>query len=241
MKVEQQVSFMADLVRNFSKGDLVPASFQRPYVWTKQDVESLWTSILNGWPIGSLLLWSPPRDLDLTNLSRTRLGPIEHSGSPWSAMILDGQNRLASLAWSMAKFGDPRPDVKDLFPQEALTWEPSSVLVIDHDIKAVHFVPIENMESGIRFPVSALLDGTMNAWLRKIDRDNPGLSDDTYQWFDDVGHNIRATRMAVTELKNATPAEAVQAFRHIAKVGQPVSVEDIENALSWLDDNQPKF
>lgn len=239
MHVRQQTDFILGRIREAAAGLLVPAAFQRPYVWTRDDVEALWTSLSRGWPIGSLLLWQPPRDLPLDRAGRRRLGPIEAADGKWATMLLDGQNRMATIAWSLLGPDDLRPDASTLSPIERETWESSQTLVCDWESRSVRFVPAAEAEDGYRFPVSCLVDNrAMNRLARSMW--SAGLQDDNpIRWMDDLAQSVREARAAVTVLEDATPAEAVEAFRHVARVGQPVTAEDIEAALSWLSEPDP--
>lgn len=234
MRVRQNADFLIEQVRSAAAGRLVPAAFQRPYVWTRDDVEALWTSLSRGWPIGSLLIWQPPRDLPMADAGRLRLGPVEASGGEWTSMLLDGQNRMATVAWSLLDPGSRRPDDADLSPVERDTWDPSHALVCDYETRSVRFVPATEAGEGYRFPAACLVDSiAMNrafraVWARGMQEDEP------LQWMDNLANTVRDARVAVTVLENATPQEAVEAFRHVARVGQPVTAEDVEAALEWV-------
>jgi hypothetical protein len=64
--------------------------FQRGYVWTREQVRKLMTSLYNGYPIGSLLIWVTRTD------SATMRG--DSYAPPGTVnLILDGQQRITSL------------------------------------------------------------------------------------------------------------------------------------------------
>lgn len=62
--------------------------FQRGYVWTREQVRSLFDSLYHKYPVGSLLLWRPPA-------SQQMRGDLTFR--PSVAMLLDGQQRVTSL------------------------------------------------------------------------------------------------------------------------------------------------
>lgn len=76
MQITQSSGFLFDLLREVRSGTLLPAAFQRPYVWSKQDVEALCDSVLTGFPIGGFLVWEPGTLGDVSQLGRSRLGPV---------------------------------------------------------------------------------------------------------------------------------------------------------------------
>ena len=65
----------------------VPA-FQREYVWKRKDAKSLFESLLNEFPTGSLLTWetSQPPELKGSVQYNSSMGAIK--------LILDGQQRI---------------------------------------------------------------------------------------------------------------------------------------------------
>jgi hypothetical protein len=69
--------------------------FQRPYVWTKKKQAALFTSLIEGFPTGSLLLWKrtnkkgPSIPFDFS-------APIVIEGSA-EFLVIDGQQRLTTL------------------------------------------------------------------------------------------------------------------------------------------------
>lgn len=238
MNISQHSVFLQSLVRQVRDGKLLPASFQRPYVWNRNDVLALIESILLGYPIGGFLLWSPWGKADMTKVSRGRLGPVSASADTLHAsLLLDGQNRLATMAWILRDISAPPPE--DLTPNERAVWCNGDRLVADFSLKRILFVPEAEADVGLRMPVAAALDNRVanlevrrrweKEWLPFTeDERNAGVA-----WFDDVAASFREARVVVTDMQDATAAEAKHAFLHICKVGVPMSEKDFENAIAW--------
>lgn len=74
--------------------------FQRGYVWTREQVRKLMTSLYNGYPIGSLLIW-----VTRTDSANVRGGDAAPPGTV--NLILDGQQRITSL-YGIIKGKPPR-------------------------------------------------------------------------------------------------------------------------------------
>jgi len=240
MRIEQPTIFLLTQLREAMEGKILPAAFQRSYAWDREDVEALWTSIMKGYPIGGLTMWRPDRELPLDRMGRNRLGPIEASGSPWSVLLLDGQNRLASLAWSMVLPGAARPDPADLSVQERETWDPAYQLVCDYETRSIRFVPLAEAETLNRFPVALLENnGLLNRHMRALF--NAGQMEDAFfAWVDTMQTQLRETRVNSVLLNGLTPAEAVDAFQHIGKVGKPMQPGDLAAAMEWFS-NEPEM
>lgn len=80
MDITQHATFLQSLVKQVRQGSLMPASFQRHYVWNQDDILALIESILIGYPIGAFLVWSPYGKADLTKVGRRRLGACLRDG-----------------------------------------------------------------------------------------------------------------------------------------------------------------
>lgn len=99
-----------DLLEKVRAGQIRLPEFQRLFKWDTDDVLQLFDSIIRGFPIGTFLFWKGPtsatstgRDLEVgaasTEASRSEL-----------LWILDGQQRLTSLAGVLLAGGEPQDD-----------------------------------------------------------------------------------------------------------------------------------
>ncbi|MEU6849794.1 DUF262 domain-containing protein [Actinacidiphila alni] len=97
----------------YELGDLVPLAwagrvrvphFQRDFRWQSQDVLRLFDSIVKGYPIGNLLLWVRRQQAEEFTLGRLKLTAPPHDESLW---VVDGQQRLTSLANALSTDGHP--------------------------------------------------------------------------------------------------------------------------------------
>ncbi len=82
-----KVSTILDEIDN---GSIALPVFQRGYVWTRQQVRELFTSLYNGYPVGSLLVWKTS-----SSEVKTR-GDLPSPAAP-RQILLDGQQRMTSL------------------------------------------------------------------------------------------------------------------------------------------------
>lgn len=80
-----------ELLDSISHNDLVLPEFQREYVWKKEQAKQLFNSLLQDYPVGSLLFWKTDQPPELKNITKIP----EHLGN--IQVILDGQQRLTSL------------------------------------------------------------------------------------------------------------------------------------------------
>lgn len=98
---------LEDLVEAVLAGRVRIPDFQRGFRWQWEDVRRLLDSIVRGYPIGSLLLWSRPAKAATIRLGALTIEAPETQDALW---VVDGQQRLTSLANALndAGTGDPR-------------------------------------------------------------------------------------------------------------------------------------
>ncbi len=96
-----------ELVGRVHRGDIRIPHFQRDFRWGWEDVRRLFDSILRGYPVGSLLLWTRSAPA-----AQIRLGALEIDApeSPNAYWVVDGQQRLTALANALSpeSQSDPR-------------------------------------------------------------------------------------------------------------------------------------
>ncbi|WP_328433557.1 DUF262 domain-containing protein [Streptomyces sp. NBC_00425] len=93
---------LGDLVAQAWNGRIHVPHFQRDFRWGTSDVLRLFDSIVKGYPIGNLLLWvrkTPPRSFTLGQLK------IDAPASPDALWVVDGQQRITSLANALSPEG----------------------------------------------------------------------------------------------------------------------------------------
>jgi hypothetical protein len=251
MEIRQRSSFLMTLVREVASGRMLPAAMQRPYVWGKADVEALCDSIMSKFPIGAFLMWNPGPKADLTQLAKGRLGPLMPASADGAAynpysLLLDGQNRAATLAWMMLRAEDELPDLADASDAEHATWLGEERLVLDWATRSVKFVPKDEVEVGLRMPAWTLLSnaaedtrGTANKHWRRLDKEvwpqyaGREEADDFLAFWETACDRFREARTTETIIDGASPAEARHAFVRICRVGVPMSQEDFDRAIGW--------
>lgn len=67
---------------------------QRPFVWEPNKIRNLFDSLLNGYPIGFIMLWETPDDYEEKTNS---IGDNQKSFTNPKSLIIDGQQRLTAL------------------------------------------------------------------------------------------------------------------------------------------------
>jgi hypothetical protein len=92
-----QVYYLEELLRSVRLGEIGLPKFQRGFVWDKANVLSLLDSIYNGYPIGSILLWSSSEKLQSERKIFDFSVEVPPTNYPTN-YLLDGQQRLTTLS-----------------------------------------------------------------------------------------------------------------------------------------------
>lgn len=81
---------ISTILDQIDDGQIALPEFQRGYVWTREQVRELMTSLYKGYPIGSLMVWATSgADADVRHGEGTSTGVVK--------LLLDGQQRVTSL------------------------------------------------------------------------------------------------------------------------------------------------
>jgi hypothetical protein len=97
-----------EAVRAIQKRDYLLPAIQREFVWTSEKTETLFDSLMRGFPVGSFLFWKVLPESsqrfkfyefmqDYHALHKTHLAPFEIPEPRQLTVVLDGQQRLTSL------------------------------------------------------------------------------------------------------------------------------------------------
>ena len=112
MPVEHDATSLRDLLADHDRGKLVLPNFQREFVWSLDDQQSLVASIVADVPIGSLLLLTGTRD-DFSARAIGRRSPIEPADE--CGYLLDGQQRISCLGHAVSDpIGSADEDWRDV-------------------------------------------------------------------------------------------------------------------------------
>lgn len=86
-----------DLLKDIKSGKLGLPDLQRPFVWKDNKVRDLFDSMLKGFPIGYIMVWSAPENYENVKQIGTNEKKYKHAED----LVIDGQQRLTSLLAAM--------------------------------------------------------------------------------------------------------------------------------------------
>ena len=90
-------SKVEDLLRDVEIGKIGLPDLQRPFVWPDSKVRNLLDSMMKGYPIGYIMLWSSPEDYENVG----QIGRNEKIYKQPDDLVIDGQQRLTALLAAM--------------------------------------------------------------------------------------------------------------------------------------------
>ena len=212
-RIGTDTSLISALITSIKKGEIKVPQFQRKFVWKDEQALELLDSIVNNYPIGSLLLWRTKDKLRAErNIGEFQL-PATDDLEP-TDYVLDGQQRLTVI---YSCLGAPEAEkgfsvIYDLEREEFLR--------VTEDRKVCHF-PLRRM-----FQTTQLLNfrtglQTMTEPLKYQER-----LDAVIQAFTDY-------RIPVVTLKDLTVDEVCPIFERINSSGTKLSTFDLMVAATW--------
>lgn len=120
-RLQTQTFAVDDLVSMVRSGRVRIPSFQRGIRWSRPDVIKLFQSIVLGYPIGNLLLWQRQAEA----VRGLRIGTLTIDSPARDALfVVDGQQRLTSLASALSPEGADDPVFGLVFDTMAATTRP---------------------------------------------------------------------------------------------------------------------
>lgn len=90
-------SKLGDLLNDVRNGRIGLPDLQRPFVWKDSKVRELLDSMMKGYPIGYIMLWSSPDDYENTS----HIGTNDKIYKCPDDLVIDGQQRLTALLAAM--------------------------------------------------------------------------------------------------------------------------------------------
>jgi hypothetical protein len=234
--VKPSIELLPDILSQIENGELLVPNFQRPFVWKPEAMISLFDSIYNGYPIGSLLFWTT------TSIHRTldKIGPYSIKNNlkenvPIS-YILDGHQRLSTLYGVLKALNidenietEKGDDWKwliyfDLKTEKFSHFKPNTKI-------PTHFFPLRKILKTVDFlnQTRTILDTTAEKAIKHIEKAERLVS------------IIKSYRIPITEIKGGDLGQAVDIFARLNSEGQKMSTDMMYSALTYSETEEGSF
>lgn len=226
---------LLEILDGISRGQVALPNFQRDFDWSDSDIRALLATVLNGWPMGSLLLVEGnPENQDFYSPRRFEFAP-ELDGVP-NLIVLDGQQRLTSL---YAALYDKSDSVHAVSLTDNLQW--GDIDSVDGALRTFkrsvwdrHFpTPKEQFEGGY-LPVSALRSSTrFFDWRDAAAQDGAVIRKLTETYREHLSGLYRYRMPALHIARGTHPAAVARIFERVNKTGQQLGAFDLMVAKSF--------
>lgn len=227
---DPQVVYLHQILDDLQQGIIQVPRFQRePNLWTPDQRLELLRSILQGIPIGAILLWRTQRE-DLACYSQ--LGPFKvpspANSGPVRQYLLDGLQRLTTLLFAL------RSTVKgDTIASMPVPGEPNALYF---DLDRSDFIlmqdgPATSGQKRRLLPLRFLLDSIA---LLRYQRQLALQGDEIFiETIDQLAAAFRNHKIAIIPVVTDDLDVAVRTFQRVNSAGTEMSELHMVHALSW--------
>ncbi|WP_342042589.1 GmrSD restriction endonuclease domain-containing protein [Bacillus sp. OTU2372] len=203
------------LVRLVKEGHIKLPKFQRPFVWTKNNILELMDSIYKGYPIGSILLWLTRQKLaSERSIADLEINELEEEYP--TNYLLDGQQRLSSLCGILFWDGQNK----------------NSVWNVVFDLEKEEFLYDPDNEKIEYFKLNKLLDTMdfINQCSRFVGHPKQALYTTNAQ---KLLNSIKDYKMASVKIGDMSLDEVAPIFERINSTGRRLTMVDLMRAATW--------
>lgn len=229
---------LADLLQGIADGRVALPNFQRDFDWSDSDVRSLLATVLNGWPMGSLLLIDGDEKTEDFYKPRAFEFAPSLRGVP-ETIVLDGQQRLTSLYSALYQRSDLVYAVKfggDLDWGQIDTVDAAMRTFKRRQWERDYPTPADQWAHGL-LPISALRSAAdFYAWRDSANLGEQDLLEVTNLYRDELSglHRYRVPALRIDG--RMPPAAVARIFERVNKTGVRLGVFDLMVAKSFTLD-----
>lgn len=206
------------LVRSVVDGYIKLPKFQRPFVWTKQNILELMDSIYKGYPIGSILLWFTKHKLaSERNIADLIIKEIEEEYP--TNYLLDGQQRISTLCGILFWDGEDKKSI----------WN------VVFDLEKEEFLYDPGDDKIQYFRLNKLLDTMdfINQCSNFMGHPKQALYTNNAQ---KLLNSIKDYKIASVKIGDMSLDEVAPIFERINSTGRRLTLVDLMRAATWSGD-----
>lgn len=227
--VKPEIAYLSEILERIEKGELLVPKFQRPFVWKPDAILSLFDSIYNSYPIGSLLFWTTDGRFQTLD----KIGPhtVEKNENMPVSYILDGHQRLSTLYGGLKSSSD-----KNILEEDREDWQWFIYFDLKEE-KFFHLKPNQKTPPNY-FPLRKILKTVdfLNQ-TRKIVEAFPKEEEAT-RYIEKAEYLVSVFskyKIAITEIKGGDLGQAVNIFARLNSEGQKMSTDMMYSALTYTE------
>jgi hypothetical protein len=211
------------VIKRIEDGDIKIPAFQRGYVWDQGQVIELLDSVLNDYPIGSVLLWNTKEILKSTrNVAGFKL-PDRPPDYPVN-YVLDGQQRISSIYAVFSQNTEQVEEDEDYNPEVG-------IFEIYYDFQKREFINKEDITDRKKvFLMRNLLD--TSKFLEEFATLDAAFQQDAKNLLSKFSNY----EIPIVTISNRAKEEVGIIFERINNTGTKLSTIDLMVAWTWSDD-----
>ncbi|MBT9096907.1 DUF262 domain-containing protein [Methylovulum psychrotolerans] len=227
--------YLEDLLRDMKAGEYKIPKFQRDFVWTTDQMLDLFDSILNGYPIGSLLFWKPTESFKC----KDEIGPfrVNNTRSDFR-YVLDGAQRMSTLFGVLM---NPKE-----FEGKINSSEHLQNFLIYFDIKDNVFYHAKSRKAKSIFlvPLYEIYDNKeLFNLIRQLDREDI-VDADVSKCIENARNlhdSLHKYKIAFVDIRGGDIKSAGEIFSRVNSKGQDISKDSMLSALGYDDESDSTF
>jgi len=227
LSIEPRVRSLLSYLEDIENGLLQIPSFQRDYVWNRDNIKDLFDSIKNRYPVGSILLWKPGEQIGNDKESiGSYYTPKNNSEKVY---ILDGFQRLSTL------FGCLTNPEKTSLKRNTDEWNELYPLYYDLEEESFIYIRPKSQPFPYQVPIYALINSSDFRQFARHEFEkipNETTIETYYDRADQLSRVLLEYQIASVDINNADISEAVEIFSRVNSKGQSISFDWMANALS---------
>jgi len=228
--IETSIKSLKFLLDELSEGILRIPPFQRDFIWQRDDIKSLLDSIRHNYPIGSIILWKPSKEMNFDNVSV--VGSYSIPSNNGNTYVLDGYQRLSALFGCLTN-----PESTEL-PRDEEQYANLFEIYYNLEDEVFEYLRPHTKSNNSQVPLYVLMSSKdFRQYTRKY-IEQKLFKDDYLDRADDLTRVLIDYQVPVIEIANADIDEAVDIFSRINSKGTDISYDWMANALSY---SQGKF
>lgn len=233
---------IGDILADIRSGRVGLPDLQRPFVWRDSKVRELLDSMMQGFPVGYVMLWSAPEGYE--NTSNIGLGDKAYKRP--SDLVIDGQQRLTSLLASV--MGEAVRDKNFRSRHIRIAFHP---LEKCFEVWTPAFEKDTNWINDISNVFAADADHNLNKYLRgvkrrinegRVKKETDPLDEDEEDLIDENIRELLSLRdymLPTLRIKSVADEEQVaEIFKRVNSGGQNLNENNFIETLLAVYDNE---
>lgn len=228
MRIETTSIRIPELIDRVGAGEFLIPKFQREFVWDSSTIKLFFDSILRGFPVGSLILWTPS---EVSFEVETEVGGIKIVGNRKGngEYVLDGRQRITTLMSVLNPDGD-------LFDNYYIDLSTDDILYASNGARKSH---PRYLKLGVAFDPVLLLD--------RLDdiKKHPSIREDQKRYYQEKAKEINKIlsrySIGVVGVEGGEIDEATVIFYRLNSQGVDISEDYMIQAMAYGENNNFRF